>query len=89
MCGVVSTRGERAFSLFITCLGLLFFVFLLELKGDVDVLGSVSDAVAGAFQVPANSYPGWLALVIVAGAILLIAGGTVTLIKNALDMFRE
>ncbi len=84
---MVGTKGF--FKIFIIALVFLFFVILLELNDDMGLFSLASDSIAGAFGVPSGSFAGWLALVIVTGSILLVAGGTVTLIKNALETFRE
>lgn len=86
--GGLATKGQFPFTIFIACLALLLFVLIFEIVGNQDILGQASDAIAGAFGVPAGSFAGWLALVIVVGAVLLVAGGTVTLIKNALGQFK-
>jgi len=86
--GGLATRGQFPFTIFIACLALLLFILIFEIVDDLDIFGQASDAIAGVFGVPAGSFAGWLALVIVAGAVLLMAGGTVTLIKNALGQFK-
>jgi hypothetical protein len=91
MCEVVGTKGHRLLSIFISCLVLFLFILLFEIISarDLDILKTVLNAIDEAIKVPAGSFAGWLMLIIVAGAVLLIAGGAVTLIKNALDMFNE